>query len=57
MKDFFVGMAIGAAVGATLWSSCPRARKMMRDVKEKVASAECNCAEEKPESNSGEGWQ
>ena len=56
MKDFIVGMAMGLAVGVTV-CSCPKTKKMIDEVKEKVASCECKCDENKPASESGESWQ
>ena len=57
MKDFIVGMAMGLAVGVTV-CSCPKTRKMINEVKEKVASScECKCDENKSASSVGENWQ
>ena len=56
MKDFLVGMAMGLAVGVTVWS-CPKTRKFVSEVKDKMNSCECKCDESKPETSSGEGWQ
>ncbi len=42
MKDFFVGIAIGAVAGAMIANN-PKAQQAMEGIKNKVKSGSCGC--------------
>ncbi len=57
MKDFFVGIAIGAVAGAMIANN-PKAQKAMDGIKNKVMPGSCGCGcGQKDENSQGEQSQ